>query len=197
MSRPIDLRRVRAALAGAATTTLEKPRRAAVAVVLSATRDSPDGLSVLLVQRSERSDDPWSGHIALPGGHEHRDDLDLLHTARRETLEEVGLDLQGAELIGGLDDITPMRSSDIVVRPFVFWLGQPAPLQLSQEIAEVLWLPLDELARPASRTTHEVDIRATRLKVPAYLVGERVLWGMTLRLLDDFLARVAAPLEQL
>ena len=187
MSGPIDLARVRAALAGASSAVLERSRRAAVAVVLSQ-RDAQ--LAVLLVRRSEREGDPWSGHMALPGGHAHAADVDLLHTARRETLEEVGLDLTRAELLGGLHDLSPMRSSEIAVRPFVFWLAEPGALQLSQEIAEALWVPLADFAQPALRMTREVEVRGTRLTVPAYVVDQRVVWGMTLRLLDDFLGRI-------
>jgi 8-oxo-dGTP pyrophosphatase MutT (NUDIX family) len=188
---PFDLPRVRVALHGAAAGALEleRPRRAAVALVLS---ELERELSVLLVRRSEREGDPWSGHMALPGGLAQSSDVDLLQTARRETLEEVGIDLFGAELLGALDDITPMRSSELAVRPFVFWLSEAAPVELSPEIAEALWVPLAHLAEPTLRSSHEVELRGARLSVPAYVVGQRVVWGMTLRLLDDFVTRVKA-----
>jgi 8-oxo-dGTP pyrophosphatase MutT (NUDIX family) len=188
MSAPIDLARVRAALKDRRLSALERPRRAAVAVVLA---EREAGLSVLLVERSVRAGDPWSGHMALPGGHEQPLDADLLQTARRETQEEVGLDLGAAELVGGLDDISPMRSSEIAVRPFVFWLERPSPLELSPEIAQAVWAPLADLAEVSRRTTWEVEIGPSRLRVPAYVIDERVVWGMTLRLLDDFLERLS------
>jgi 8-oxo-dGTP pyrophosphatase MutT (NUDIX family) len=188
-SGPFDLARVRAALQGGALGALERPRRAAVAVVLS---EFENELSVLLVRRSERQGDPWSGHMALPGGLAQSSDADLVQTARRETLEEVGIDLLRAELLGGLDDITPMRSSELAVRPFVFWLNEAAPVELSREIAEALWVPLAPFAEPALRRSHEVELHGTRLSVPAYVVGQRVVWGMTLRLLDDFVRRIKA-----
>jgi 8-oxo-dGTP pyrophosphatase MutT (NUDIX family) len=145
---------------------------------------------VLLVRRTERAGDPWSGHMALPGGHEHAEDADLLQTARRETLEEVGLDLQGAELLGRLDDITPMRESQLLVRPFVFWVGEPRELSLSDEVAEATWVPLAVLASDELRTTREVEIAAARLTVPAFVIDERVVWGMTFRVLDGFLSQI-------
>src|SRR5690606_3192420 len=147
---------LRAALVGTAATVLDRPRRAAVAVVLS---DGPGALSVLLVRRSEREGDPWSGHMALPGGLAQTGDPDLLHTARRETLEEVGIDLREAELLGGLNDISPMRSSELAVRPFVFWLARPTSITLSREIAEALWVPLGHFAEPGRRTSHDVEVR--------------------------------------
>ncbi len=190
MSGSIDLRRVRAALGQAPSRELEQPRRAAVALVLA---PSAQGLlSVLLVRRSEREGDPWSGHMALPGGHAHPTDADLLHTARRETLEEVGIDLVSAELLGRLDDVSPMRSSDMAVRPFVFWANAPQSVSLSGEVAEAVWVPLDALATDALRTTRDVQVRGESLCVPAYVIDERVVWGMTYNLLERFLARVLA-----
>lgn len=147
-------------------------------------------MSVLLVRRTEREGDPWSGHMALPGGHAHPEDADLLHTARRETLEEVGIDLADAELLGRLDDVTPMRSSDLTVSPFVFGATEPAHATLSNEVAEALWVPLDALASDALRGTREVQIRGSTLSVPAFVIGERVVWGMTFHLLERFLAQV-------
>jgi 8-oxo-dGTP pyrophosphatase MutT (NUDIX family) len=193
MSGPIDLGRVRSALAQAPSRELVQPRRAAVALVLAPGEGAlGPGVSVLLVRRSEREGDPWSGHMALPGGHAQPEDTDLLHTARRETLEEVGIDLDGAELLGQLDDVSPMRSSDMAVRPFVFWAGAPHSITLSAEVAEVLWVPLDALASDALRTTREVELRGSTLRVPAYVIDERVVWGMTFHLLERFLAQVLA-----
>lgn len=193
MSGPIDLGRVRSALAQAPSRELEQPRRAAVALVLAPSDvSSGSAVSVLLLRRSEREGDPWSGHMALPGGYAQPDDADLLHTARRETLEEVGIDLVTAELLGQLDDVSPMRSSDMAVRPFVFWTPTPHAIALSGEVAEVLWVPLDALASDELRRSREVQLRGSTLRVPAYVIDERVVWGMTYHLLERFLALVLA-----
>jgi 8-oxo-dGTP pyrophosphatase MutT (NUDIX family) len=191
MNGPIDLARVRGALAQAPASELSQPRRAAVAVVLAANPTS-GALSVLLLRRTEREGDPWSGHMALPGGHAHPEDADLLDTARRETLEEVGLDLRDAELLGRLDDVSPMRSLEMVVRPFVFWLGDEREAQLSAEVAEVLWVPLDDLATDTLRSMSDVELHGTTVRVPAYVIDQRVVWGMTFHLLERLFARVSA-----
>ncbi len=191
MSGPIDLARVRSALGLAPSRELTAPRRAAVALVLAPSATfSTSALSVLLVRRTEREGDPWSGHMALPGGHAHPEDEDLLQTARRETLEEVGIDLSDAELLGRLDDVSPMRSSDLTVSPFVFGVTADRTATLSNEVAEVLWVPLDALASDALRSTREVEVRGATLRVPAYVIEERVVWGMTFHLLERFLAQV-------
>jgi 8-oxo-dGTP pyrophosphatase MutT (NUDIX family) len=190
MSGSVDLTRLRGSLARRANAELLLPRRAAVALVLAEQPGPSASPSLLLVRRSERVGDPWSGHMALPGGHAQPDDRDLLHTARRETLEEVGLDLGDAELLGSLDDIAPMRSSEISVRPFVFWADRVTETRLSVEVAEVVWVPLARLSQSAARSTRQVEVGGSLLTVPAYVIDERVVWGMTYRLLESFLERI-------
>ena len=143
-------------------------------------------LSVLLVRRAEREGDPWSGHMALPGGHEHADDRDLLHTARRETLEEVGLDLRAApSCSASWTTSSPMRSSDLAVRPFVFWLAEPPELDaLAGGRRDALGRRSRTWPATTLRATREVEVAATRLDVPAFVIGERVVWGMTFHLLE-------------
>jgi 8-oxo-dGTP pyrophosphatase MutT (NUDIX family) len=142
------------------------------------------------MRRAERDGDPWSGHMALPGGHAHPDDTDLLHTARRETLEEVGIDLVNAELLGRLDDVSPMRSSEIVVRPYVFFTRGVGEPQLSEEVAEMLWVSLDQLATGEWKQPAEVTVRGDSFTVPAFVIESRVVWGMTYHLLERFLGQV-------
>ncbi|MEP6687797.1 MAG: NUDIX domain-containing protein, partial [Gemmatimonadales bacterium] len=83
---------------------------------------SPD--AVLLIRRADRAGDPWSGHMALPGGRREETDPDLVATAVRETFEEVGLSLAPADLLGSLDDVVPRTPvlPPIAVRPYVFAL---------------------------------------------------------------------------
>ena len=97
---------------------------AAVAVVLA-----PDPDAILLIRRAERTGDPWSGHIALPGGRREPADPDLVATAIRETGEEVGIALEPERPGGSLRDVVPRTPAlpPIAVRPFVFILpARPA-----------------------------------------------------------------------
>src|SRR5215471_21768996 len=103
---PIDVELVRAAFRDRAhrpATLRGDERFAAVAAIL---RDREGEAEVLLIRRAQKTGDPWSGHMAFPGGRQDPSDLDLLHTAVRETQEEVGLELSpGRNLIGRLDDL--------------------------------------------------------------------------------------------
>lgn len=161
--------------------------RAAVAVVLV---DRPDG--VLLIRRAERPGDRWSGQMAFPGGRWSAGDPDLLTTARRETLEEVGVDLAGAELLGTLDDIAPRTTllPPIIVRPFVFRVPDRAPLSPNHEVAGAYWTDLARLEKPGVYGPFWYDAGGTRLELPAYHLPEGTVWGMTERILTPLLELV-------
>ena len=95
---------------------------AAVTAVLRA----GESLELLLIERVERAEDPWSGHMALPGGRRDAEDPDLLATALRETAEEVGIVLDPAvELLGALDEVYPQTRllPPLVIAPFVAAVG--------------------------------------------------------------------------
>jgi len=134
---------------------------------------------VLLIERAEREGDPWSGHVALPGGF-RRPSETLLEAAVRETLEEVGVDLRGVEPLAVLG---PFRSRlDPGLRVFLFAFpfpgGDPVP---GPEVRSVFWIPLGSLSR-----TEVVSLPGVG-RVEGCPVGGRVIWGLTLRMLRALL----------
>jgi len=165
-------------------------RPAAVALVLL---EGPQGLEILLIRRAERADDPWSGQIALPGGRYDVGDGDLFATAVRETREETGVDLSGAERLGVLDDLYPRTSTlpPVVVRPFVFGLAQRTALVPSDEVQRAFWLPLRRLSEPGVRREVTLTLRGAVRTFPAYLVDDDLIWGMTERILTPFVDLVS------
>lgn len=54
---------------------------------------------LLFIKRSSREGDRWTGHVALPGGKRDPEDEDDKATAIREAQEEIGMDLQTADMI--------------------------------------------------------------------------------------------------
>lgn len=184
----IDVESVRNALAGRTAEPhpeTESGQRAAVAAVL---RDRPDGAEVLLIRRAAREGDPWSGHMALPGGRQQPDDRDLYHTALRETHEEVGIDLRShGMLVGELDPIEAVargRRVGLTIAPFVFALQGEPELYTNVEVEEALWAPLSPLARGELDTTVRYDIEGgASFDLPGWDVGGRIVWGLTYRML--------------
>jgi 8-oxo-dGTP pyrophosphatase MutT (NUDIX family) len=163
----------------------EAGRRAAVAAIL---RPGPHDTEVLLIRRAEREDDPWSGHIAFPGGHQDRGDLDLLATARRETLEEAGLELPDSALIAALDDHPATargRFTGMVIAPYLFAIEGDPPLRPNHEVAELIWAPLGAMARGELDAVHELSREGHRMRFPGFAVGDHVVWGLTHRMLQS------------
>lgn len=175
-------------LGGAAPVAVDDParRQAAVALLLV-----PDPDRLLLIRRAERDGDPWSGHIALPGGRREAADRDLLETATRETLEETGIRLDAAPPGVALDDHAPLTPvlPPILVRPFAFLLDHEPPVTPSAEVAASAWVPLEVLADPAAYRPTELEVRGARYRVSGYHLDAGLLWGMTERILTPVVAR--------
>ena len=157
----------------------EIQRRAAVAAIL---RPVPGDTEVLLIRRAERKGDPWSGHMAFPGGHFEAIDADLRATALRETLEEVGLDLRQHDYLGELDEFQAIargRFVGMVIAPYVFALRGDAVFKPNYEVAELVWGRLGEMMRGEVDTIKELDYDGELRKMPAFRVQNHVVWGMT------------------
>jgi 8-oxo-dGTP pyrophosphatase MutT (NUDIX family) len=154
--------------------------RAAVASIL---RQGMDDVELLLIKRAERQGDPWSGHVAFPGGKREAADASLLSTAMRETEEEVGLRLEPRSFVARLHDVRA-RMDGYKVAHFVFRLEDRAvSLAMSPEVAAVLWVPLATLAE-VERADDEAPARRG---FPSVKLGDYVLWGMTYRMVGHLL----------
>jgi 8-oxo-dGTP pyrophosphatase MutT (NUDIX family) len=163
-------------------------RQAAVAAILR--KGEPD-TEALFILRATKEGDPWSGHMAFPGGHLDPGDESLRAAAERETLEEIGLDLTNdARFVGELDHVRANprgRNIDMVVTPFIYVLRNPDPaLRPNYEVADILWGSLNDMYLGNSLTRGEFEVGGQRLSYPGYAVGEHIVWGLTLRVLDHF-----------
>ena len=152
--------------------------QAAVALLL---RAREGGLEIFVIKRAEKGDDPWSGHMALPGGREEPEDESPYATARRETLEEVGMDIAEGRLLGRLDDLGPRAAGrSLVVSTVVVALDAEAGRLDPREVEEAMWVPVEELV------DSPVEISDFPGEWPAYTYRDRyVIWGLTHRILDQ------------
>jgi len=162
-------------------------REAGVALVLRPREE----LELLLIKRAEYESDPWSGHIALPGGQREPHDPDLVATAFRETGEETGVPLsRTGGLLGALDELHPRnpRLPSIVIAPFV--VGVPPDTHarpISREIDATIWVPLSALRDPGAVSEILVDLEDGRRAFPSLRYRDYTIWGLTHRILTQFL----------
>lgn len=188
---PLDrldpLRRRFAALQPLRLAPAPDARRAAVALVV---RPAPRDLEVLLIKRAEHPRDPWSGHVALPGGRHEPADRSVLQTAIRETEEEVGLELADPQrLIGRLDDVQPLSGTPrMLVSSFVFAADADAVIRPNPEVAAGFWVPFGTLAARGAATEYlHALTNGSKLRFPALAYREHVIWGLTYRIVKQFL----------
>jgi 8-oxo-dGTP pyrophosphatase MutT (NUDIX family) len=166
---------------------VEEAPRAAVALVL---RPAGAEIELLLIKRAERQGDPWSGHMAFPGGRRDPCDVDARATAVRETREEVGIDLDAVGVsLGALDEVHPVSGAPrIVISPFVFAAPAGVVAVPNHEVEAAVWIPLSELAHPSVATEHLLEtVTGVTRSFPAIGTRGYVIWGLTHRILREML----------
>jgi 8-oxo-dGTP pyrophosphatase MutT (NUDIX family) len=170
---------------------------AAVAIVL---RETDPGLEMLFIERARRTGDPWSGHMAFPGGRIEPEDNDAREAAERETWEEVGLSLESAETLGRLTDLRGRHAGKpdgaMVISAFVYHSIDPQPLRLNHEVEHAFWFPVSSLLE-AERHVEYTAISRSDTRFPGICVGDRdrhIVWGLTYRFLEVFLELSGKPL---
>ncbi|MDB4917364.1 MAG: hydrolase [Gemmatimonadetes bacterium] len=171
----------------------EQTRRAAILLVL---RARPSGEpELLMIKRAEFDGDPWSGHIACPGGRMERGDRNLAETAVRETREEMGFDVdRDGRILGHLDDLSPRSPllPSIVIRPYIALVRPDVELVLSPEVASAFWVPVSQLSEQRSWGVGMVSARGEERRVSVFQHGEHTVWGLTERVLRQFLTYLGA-----
>jgi 8-oxo-dGTP diphosphatase len=176
------------------TIQVRKPE-AAVAIVCA---EKPQE-SILLMRRSQRTDDPWSGHWSLPGGRCGPQDRSLLQTALRELAEECGIRLEEAHRRDELSPLIARRSNGpfMLVAPFVFAVDRQLPTVVDQrEAVETVWLPRSTLCDPARHALLPIPGHPPNVLYPGIAMNGIPLWGFTYRLLADWLGLTPAAARE-
>lgn len=167
-------------------------REAAVLIALTRAEDP----CVVLIKRAEHLSS-HSGQVAFPGGMWEPGDESLLHTALRESEEEIALLPRHVEIIASL----PVQATRFNVRvsPYVGFI--PEGLEFIPEVSEldsIFQVPLSFLLECRNAATTEFTLHDGRYEVSCYFYQGYCIWGFTLHLLVDMLSQtlgLTLPLE--
>lgn len=164
---------------------------ACVSLILNTQEKIPE---IAFIRRALNPKDPWSGHIAFPGGRAEKSDPSDLATALRETKEEVGWDLSEKNFLGYLTDIQARNRSgfqSFFLRPLVFSVSEPLPLNRFDplEVAEVMWISLMHLQQDQFKTTLSIAGRGDQLPGIQFPNGS-VLWGLTYQIIQELIEKL-------
>ncbi|MDG6989259.1 MAG: CoA pyrophosphatase [Nitrososphaerota archaeon] len=159
-------------------------RLAAVSMIFR----NPKHPEVLLIKRAERTGDPWSGQIAFPGGKMQSGDGTARNTAVRETLEEIGVDLNRSAKFLGYGELTTTHTGTMEVVPSIFLLRDEVAVRPNSEVASFRWIGIDEMLSPKSRSSHSLEVGGRSVDMPAVLVEDYLIWGLTHRIVMSVLS---------
>lgn len=126
--------------------------------------------------------------IAFPGGALDLGE-DAWQAALREAEEEVGIERRKVLPLGQLDEVESPLGYRVV--PCVGAVPYPYVARPNEaEIAEVFSLPLTAFANPRLVEDRTVRIDGVPRSLRIYYVGNRQVWGLTARILQNLLARL-------
>ena len=170
----------------------ESERRAAVALLvrLDEAREVPTP-QLLLIKRATYEGDPWSGHVALPGGRREAGDPSLERTVIRETWEETAIDIdRDGRLIGCLDEVAPRTPvlPPIIITPFVGLVRSDVEIVASPEVADWFWIDVAALRDPEISREVVLELSSGPRTVMSFQHGAHTIWGLTERILRQFLS---------
>ncbi len=161
-------------------------RRAAVLLLLL---DKQGETHVVLTKRTDRVAYHKS-QISLPGGTVQDSDPSLLHTALRETQEELGIAPEQIEILGQLSVVDTV-STNFDVTPFVGRLISPPSYEPNpMEVAEVLEVPLSALRDPHNSWEEDKMYPGKGMRRGYFFrYGDHIIWGATARMLKEYLEK--------
>jgi len=166
--------------------------KAAVALI----KTDSDDPEYLVIERAENPLDPWSGQLALPGGHKEDGDKNLLETGIRETFEETGIVLSPEYLIRKLNVQKAGHNNNkpLFVAPFLFTLPGRVETRIdTKEVSSVIWVKQSHLLDKNQREKLEIKLQGGTKPFPAINIDNKILWGFTYFVLRTYLIEEGLP----
>ncbi|MEP6701445.1 MAG: CoA pyrophosphatase [Betaproteobacteria bacterium] len=151
--------------------------RTTPAAVLIPIVNRPDGLTMLLTQRSDTLPD-HPGQVSFPGGRREPGDKSFAETALRESEEEIGLERSRVEIMGEVGRYETV--SGYVVTPLVGWVEPPFDIVADPiEVALVFEVPLSFVLDPANYVQNQREVAGRNRHFFSCTYDNHYIWGAT------------------
>ncbi|MEN9994133.1 MAG: hypothetical protein RL762_790 [Bacteroidota bacterium] len=166
------------------TSNAEQPRRAAAVAIHLYPQNS--AWHFILIERSTYNGQ-HSGQMAFPGGKPEATDPHLEFTARRESLEEIGIPTDQGQHLKTLSKVW-IPVSGFEVSPYVF-LHEQAPLLQPdpREVQQIEVVALQDLLTDSSLISKDIEIPGGQVLEahPCFLLNNKIVWGATALMLNE------------
>lgn len=127
-----------------------------------------------------------SGQISLPGGAMDKVDESLWETAKRETFEEIGINIVDADYVGKLSKLF-VPVSEYAVQPFVTFLEKIDEYNVnSAEVARVIEVDFEVFFDVGNSYYKKTSNNAYGIEYPYYKYFNDEVWGLTAMILSEF-----------
>jgi 8-oxo-dGTP pyrophosphatase MutT (NUDIX family) len=127
----------------------------------------------------------YSGQMALPGGRKDKTDENLWFTAKRETLEEVGITINDNNFIGALSPLY-IPVSNYNVQPYISFIEQKPILNIdTKEVEKVFCVDIYDLLN--EKNICYQNNTSDTFGFPYFEVEKQKVWGATAMILSEFL----------
>ncbi len=160
-------------------------KKAAVMMLFMEKENSPH---VILTLRTDMVS-THKGQVSFPGGGFDSTDRDLLETALRETMEEVGVPPEEIEILGEFDEYISIAGFHVHV--FVGAVNRPQTYTISRdEIERMLEVPFSLFYNEQYFKCEKIIHEGIEFTVYFYDYDSATIWGMTARILTDFARKI-------
>ena len=127
-----------------------------------------------------------SGQMALPGGRYEIGDQDLIHTAIRETWEEIGVEVDRSCIVGTLTDLYIPPSNSLVTPVIAIKKEKPTYTPDPREVDMIFDFALHEFVDSQNKKQVQIKLQnGINYKTTGFVIKQQVIWGATAMMLGE------------
>ena len=158
------------------------PRKAAVMMLFY---PSNEKTNIILILRNSYKG-VHSSQIAFPGGKVEDFDASLMHTALRETHEEIGVSPEKITVIRPFSEVY-IPPSNFMVSPFLGYSNETLIFKLDpNEVAGIIEFPIEDFLDDSIVVNQKMDTSYSQsIDVPSFKIKEHYVWGATAMMLSE------------